>query len=229
MPGTPMTRLLALCVLAAGLAGLAATLFIRTPAETGQGPAMILQADSAEVDTSIVQEMALGAGDAPVEVIEYASFTCIHCANFHADVFPRIKENYVETGDVRFVYREVYFGRDPRPALWPGLVARCGDGDRYFGIVDMVYDRRDEWLSQDSAQGMVGALRRIGRAAGLTDDQLDACFSDGEKAQAMYALSQQNLAEDDIDATPSFVIDGRKYANMSYADFAAILDEKLAR
>jgi protein-disulfide isomerase len=227
MPGTPMTRLLALCVLAAGLAGLAATLFIRTPPQA-DGPSMILQADAEEIDTSIVQEMALGAEDAPMEVIEYASFTCIHCATFHRDVFPQIKENYVDTGQVRFVYREVYFGQDPRPSLWPGLVARCDDGSRYFGIVDMVYDRRDDWLSQDTAQGMVDALRRIGRTAGLSDEQLDACFSDAEMAQAMYAKWLEHQAEDNIDATPSFVIDGRKYSNMSYADFAAILDDKLA-
>ena len=95
--------------------------------------------------------MTLGAEDAPVEVIEYASFTCPHCANFHETVFDQLKANYIDTGKVKFTYREVYFDKY---GMWASLIARCGDDpDRFFGITDMLYSTQDE----------LGARRRRGR------------------------------------------------------------------
>ncbi|MGG7646208.1 DsbA family protein [Rhodovulum sp. YNF3179] len=180
---------------------------------------------SGDVDTSGIAEMTVGDPEAPVEVIEYASFTCPHCATFHETVFPQIEENYVDTGKVHFVYREVYFDRY---GLWAGMVARCGGADRYFGIVDMIYERQREWTQGEDAAQVVQNLRKIGKVAGLDDSQLDACLSDAGKAEALYALYQKNAEMHDINSTPSFVIDGEKFSNMSYADFAETLDEKLA-
>jgi protein-disulfide isomerase len=177
-----------------------------------------------DIDTSGVAEMVLGAADAPLEVIEYASFTCPHCASFHKNVFKELKADYVDTGKVRFVYREVYFDKF---GLWAGMVARCGGEARYFGIVDMLYDRQREWTKGEDATQIVQNLRKIGKLAGVTDDELDACLSDNEKARAMVARYQENAAEHDINSTPSFVIDGQKYSNMAYEQFRAILDEKL--
>lgn len=171
-----------------------------------------------------VEEMALGSPDAPVTVIEYASFTCPHCANFHQNVFPQIKANYIDTGKVRFVYREVYFDRF---GLWAGMVARCGGPDRYFGIVSMLYDKQREWAAGSDPATIAGNLRTLGKVAGLSEADLDACLSDADKAQAMVAVWEENRQRDGIDSTPSFVIDGQKYSNMSYEDFAAILDGKL--
>jgi protein-disulfide isomerase len=183
-----------------------------------------VQAQDAEVDTSMVQEMSIGAQDAPVTVIEYASFTCPHCASFHSSVLPQLKSDYVDSGKVRFVYREVYFDRY---GLWAGMVARCGGGERYFGIIDMIYDQQRSWTQGDPAT-IAGNLRKIGLTAGLEAETVDACLQDADKAQAMYALYQQNADADDIKSTPSFVIDGETYSNMSYADFAELLDGKLA-
>ena len=182
-----------------------------------------VQAQDAEVDTSIVQEMTLGAEDAPVTIVEYASFTCPQCATFHDSVLPQIKEQFVDSGQVRFVYREVYFDRY---GLWAGMVARCGDGQRYFGIIDMIYDQQRQWTQGDPAT-IAGNLRRIGLTAGLEPDTVDACMQDATKAQAMYALYQQQSAEDDINSTPSFIINGEKYANMSFAEFSNVIEDKL--
>jgi protein-disulfide isomerase len=221
-----MTRTPLLALAALALAG-AAAFWIARPAP-GPGAAELLpmaaQAqEAAEIDTSTVQEMALGEPDAPVTVIEYASFTCPHCATFHADVLPQLKADYIDTGQVRFVHREVYFDRY---GLWAGMVARCGGEMRYFGIADMVYAQQREWTSGEPTD-VVESLRRIGRTAGLTNDQLDACLSDGEKAQTLVAWYQENAEADGIEATPSFIIDGQKYSNMPYADFVEILDGKL--
>ena len=84
-----------------------------------------------DVDKSLVQEMTLGAEDAPITVVEYASYTCPHCKTFHENVFKDLKSNYIDTGKVRFIYREAYFDRY---ALWAALVARCGGEMKYFGL-----------------------------------------------------------------------------------------------
>lgn len=177
-----------------------------------------------EVDTSRVVEMVLGNPDAEVEVIEYASFTCPHCRTFQQSVFPQLKANYIDTGKIRFVSREVFFDRY---GLWAAMVARCGDGQRYFGIADMIYARQAEWLASGEPVAIAEALRTIGKTAGLPAEQVEACLNDAGMAQSLVAVYQENAQRDGIDSTPSFVIDGQKYGNMSYADFAAILDGKL--
>ncbi|MFV0243712.1 MAG: DsbA family protein [Qingshengfaniella sp.] len=171
-----------------------------------------------------IQEMALGAEDAPVTVVEYASFTCNHCAAFHENQFKDIKENYIDTGKVRMIFREVYFDRY---GLWASMVARCGGSERYFGISDMIFDQQRDWISGGDPTAAVEALRRIGKTAGLTDDDLNACLADSAKAEALVAWYQTNAETDGIDSTPSFIINGTQYGNMSYADFAKVLDEKL--
>ena len=171
-----------------------------------------------------VEDVALGDADAPVTLIEYASFTCPHCARFHAEVLPTIKSDYVDTGQVRYVYREVYFDR---PGLWASMVARCGGGDRYFAIADMLYARQSEWTQGEPAV-IAGNLRRIGLAAGLGEEALDACLSDAAMAQALVARYEANAAADDVRATPSFVLGGETISNMPLAELRERLDAELA-
>ena len=175
-------------------------------------------------DAPQVEEMALGDPDAPVTVTEYASFTCPHCASFHTGAFERIKEEYIDTGEVRWVYREVYFDRF---GLWAGLVARCGGEERYFGIVDLLYERQGEWAQGDEPAEIADNLRRLGRSAGLGEEELAACLQDGEKAQAMVAAYQENAQADNVNSTPSFVIGGETYTNRPYEDLAELIDEQL--
>ncbi len=171
-----------------------------------------------------IEEMSLGSADAPVTVVEYASFTCPHCRNFHDTVFDRLKSEYIDTGKIRFIYREVYFDRY---GLWAGLLARCGGAERYFGLVDLIYDKQSEWLEGDEPVKVADNLRRLGRTAGLSSEQVDACMQDGDKAQALVSLYQENVKADGIRSTPSFIIDGELQSNMSFEEFSTILDEKL--
>ncbi len=182
--------------------------------------------DASEVDTSMIQDMAIGNPDAAVTVIEYASFTCPHCAAFHDGPFKQLKTDYIDTDKINFVYREVYFDR---LGLWAGIVARCGENadTRYFGIADMLFDQQRDWARKETPAEIVEALRKIGKTAGLTDADLDQCLKDGDKAQAMYALYLKNAEADGIDSTPSFVINGKKYSNMPYDEFKSVLDEAL--
>ncbi|TNE65782.1 MAG: DsbA family protein [Rhodobacteraceae bacterium] len=205
----------ALATLGAGLMPSAVTSFLVTPAQAEDMP-----------DTSDIFELTLGDKDAPVEMIEYASYTCPHCATFHKTVFEPLKKEYIDTGKVRFVYREVYFDKF---GLWASMVARCGGEMRYFGVQKMLYDEQSDWIAggRDTMQ-IVENLRKIGKRAGLTDENLDACLNDGDMAEKLYAKFTAEMEEYDIDATPSLVIDGEKHSNMSYADLKKILDAKLA-
>jgi protein-disulfide isomerase len=169
-------------------------------------------------------EMALGAADAPVTVIEYAMFTCPHCAAFHDEVLPRLKEQFIDTGQVRLVFREVYFNR---PSLWAAMVARCAPEDRYFGVADLLFETQQEWATAESNEALVQALYGVGKQAGLTEEEMNACLSDREFAETLVADFQKNAAEHKVDSTPSFVIGGETLGNMPYDDFAARLNEEL--
>lgn len=187
-------------------------------------PANAQAADTAEGEAPEIVEMALGDPDAAVEVIEYASFTCPHCRTFHENNLPRLKSEYIETGRIRFVSREVYFDRF---GLWASMIARCAGPDGYFGVVDLIYERQPEW-TQGSPAEVAESLRRIGRTAGMTNEQLDVCLTDADMAQALIAWDEANREVHDIPGTPHFVIDGTMHSNMSYEDFAGLLDDALA-
>ena len=183
-------------------------------------------ADAADIDTSMIADMTLGNPDSPVTVIEYASFTCPHCANFHSNAFKQLKSDFIDTGKINFIYREVYFDRF---GLWAAIVARCGEGaeNRYFGIADMIYAQQATWARQENPADIVESLRKFGKTAGLSDAQLDQCFTDGDTAQAMYARWLQQSEADGINSTPSFVINGKKFSNMPYEEMKSIIDSAL--
>lgn len=172
-----------------------------------------------------VPEMSLGDPNAPVKVVEYGMFTCPHCANFHRQVFPLLKANYIDTGKVHFTFREVYFNR---PSLWAAMIARCAPQDRYFGIVDELFRTQTEWAGVSDSEDMMKALYGIGRQAGLTDAAMDACVSDRAEAEALVAAFQDHAAKDGIDSTPTFIVNGEKQGNLDYGTFSALIDKKIA-
>ncbi|MEM9430056.1 MAG: DsbA family protein [Pseudomonadota bacterium] len=171
-----------------------------------------------------VLEMSKGDPDAPVTVIEYASFTCPHCASFHAQVYPDIRANFIDTGKVRFVMREVYFDRY---GLWAGMLARCGGEMRYFGIVDLIFQTQAQWTRAGDDRAVIGALYGLGRQAGLTDAEMEGCLQDQEFAEALVAEYQKNSEADNVRGTPSFKINGEMHSNMGYAEFARLLTNEI--
>ncbi|MBI6629614.1 DsbA family protein [Pontibaca salina] len=221
-----MTRMTVLIGAVAALAlGAYLTMTSQNPPKAGNALISAAQAQGvAEVDISTIQEMTLGAEDAPVEIIEYSSYTCPHCANFHQDTFQKIKKNYIDTGKVRWTYREVYFDRF---GLWASLVARCGGEERFFGISDLIFKGQENWTRAGEPDAIVDELRKIGRLAGMESDQIEACLQDGEKAQTLVAWFQKNAEADKIESTPSFVVNGSKVSNQTYADFSALIDAAL--
>ncbi len=188
-------------------------------------PLMAQEATSEAVVTPAPSYMALGPADAKVTIIEYASFTCPHCANFHEAVFKPLKADYIDTGKVRFEFREVYFDRY---GLWAAMTARCGGDLRFFGVSDILFSTQQEWAGTDDAGTVVENLKRIGRTVGMDDAALDVCLNDAGMAQALVAQYQTNSTADGVEGTPTILINGEKHPNMSYADLKLIIDPLLA-
>ncbi len=183
-----------------------------------------VSAQSEEVDISTIVEMSQGADDAPVTIIEYASYTCPFCAKFHTGPYKQLKEEYIDTGKVKLIYRDVYFDRY---GLWASMIARCEGPDKFFGITDLLYEKQPTWSRAGDASSIVDELRKIGRLAGIEDDALEACLQDGTKAQTLVAWYQANAEEHGITSTPSFIINGKPVPNQDYEGFKAVIEAEL--
>jgi len=182
------------------------------------------QSSDADAGAAEIIDMVQGAEDAPITVIEYASFTCPHCARFHSDVYKLLRKNYIDTGKVKFIFREVYFDKY---GMWASMIARCSGPDRFFGMTDLILNSQSTWARAGDDLAIVEALRKIGRLSGMQDAALDSCLQDGEKLRALVGWYKENAQRDGIQSTPSFLIDGQPYKNMDYEELAKILDEKL--
>ena len=170
-------------------------------------------------------DFSLGNPDAPVKIVEYASFTCPHCARFHETVWPDLKKTYIDTGKVHFTLREVYFDR---AGLWAAMTARCGGEMRYFGIHDILFSRQQEWLASQDPTVIFEALKAIGLSAGVDSAALDTCLNDQAMAEALFKQFQTNMEADGVEGTPTVFVNGEKIGNPSYADLAAAIDAALA-
>ena len=196
--------------------------------EYGNEFALPYAASAEEASEAIkpIAEMVQGDLDAPIEIIEYASFTCPHCATFHADVYPKLKINYIDKGLVKFIYREVYFDKY---GMWASMIARCAGADRFFGMTDQIYRKQSNWARAESDMAIVTELRKIGLLAGLDESQLSACLQDGVKLRALVEWYSQNAKRDEIKSTPTLIINGEKHSNQSYEQLTEILDEILGK
>lgn len=201
----------------------ALALVLAVPALAQDAPAGDAATEAAEVQT--LPDIALGAEDAPLTIVEYASFTCGHCADFHDENWPKLKADYVDTGKVRFVQRDVYFDQ---VGLWAGILARCGGDEKYYAVSDMLYGEQEKWLSGGTGEEIAANLRKIGLKAGMTEDQMTACWGDSAKAEQLIATFQKNATADKIEATPTFIIGDETVSNQPWEDIKAVIDAKLA-
>jgi protein-disulfide isomerase len=180
-----------------------------------------------DMEGAILPDRVLGDENAPVTLIEYASYTCSHCANFHGDQFKKLKADYIDTGKVKFIHREVYFDQF---GLRAGLLAQCGGDMRYFGISGMLYDQQKDWIGSGDEGEIIENLVTLGKVAGLSEDEARACmdFEGNEMVDKMVATFRHYAEADGVNATPTLVIDGEKHSNMAYADLKEIIEARLA-
>jgi len=151
-------------------------------------------------------DMALGPANASVTITEYASMTCPHCAAFNAEVFPKIKSEYVDTGKVRYIFRE--FPLDIKAAAG-SMLARCiakGDAGKYFAGTDLLFRAENDWNDTTTTE----TLTRIGKQAGLSEQEVESCLKDQKLLDKIAA--DQKYASDvlKVDSTPTFFINGEK-------------------
>ncbi len=149
-------------------------------------------------------DMALGPANASVTVTEYASMTCPHCAAFNEKVFPKIKSEYIDTGKVRYVFRE--FPLDIKAAAG-SMLARCiakDDAGKYFAIIDMLFKQQNDWVTKNTTE----TLTRIGKQAGLSQQAVEDCLKD--QALLDKIAADQKFANEvlKVNSTPTFFING---------------------
>ena len=149
-------------------------------------------------------DMALGPKDATVTITEFASMTCPHCADFNEKVFPKLRSEYIDTGKVRYIFRE--FPLDIKAAAG-SMLARCvakDDAGKYFAVVDMLFRQQNDWVLKNTTE----TLTRIGKQAGLSGQQIEDCLKD--QALLDKIAADQKYAADvlKVNSTPSFFING---------------------
>jgi protein-disulfide isomerase len=151
-------------------------------------------------------DMSLGNPNAKVTVVEYASTSCTHCARWHEEVYPGFKAKYIDTGKVNYVYREV-LTPPVEVAAAAFLLARCSGKDKYFQVVDSVYRSQEEMFTTGQYRDV---LLRVAQAAGMDEAKFNACVTDEKALKAMNDRIEKYSKEQDIQGTPTFVVNGKK-------------------
>ena len=181
-------------------------------------------ADPSKVDSKYI-EMSKGNDNAPVVFVEYASLTCPACAAFHSNVYPQLNKEYIETGKVKFIHREIYFDK---AGLWAALTARCSNVvNRYFGMLELLYSEQAIWSRYESSDKIVDSLLRISAKSGIEKAKAISCLEDQEKALDLVNEFRIYVDKDAIESTPTFIINGKKYTNRSYDELKKIIDKEL--
>ena len=169
-----------------------------------------------------VVERSIGPADAPVKIIEYASLTCPHCANFHKEILPKIKSTYVDTGKVRLTFRD--FPLD-QLALKAAIVAHCAGEERYFRFLDALFASQDTWRR---AKDPIVSIKQLARVGGLPEAEIDACLADTVMEEAVLKMSIDGQQQFGVNSTPTFIINGKAQTGIrDFDDFAKRIDAAL--
>jgi protein-disulfide isomerase len=152
-----------------------------------------------------VPENILGSASAPITIVEYSSLTCPHCARFHADVLPTLKQKYVETGKVRYILREYPLDN---LAMAGFMIARCVDRDRFFPFVDLLYAKQENWAHRTASPE--DALRMLAKQAGVGDDRFKACLQDQTMLDGLTWVKNHGESLG-VRSTPMFFINGVEF------------------
>jgi protein-disulfide isomerase len=166
-------------------------------------PAFAQTASQAELlQPSALPEMVQGSDKAPVTIIEYASMTCGHCATFHKDTYPTLKSKYIDTGKVRFIFRE--FPLDPLAAAG-FMLARCADKGKYFPLIDTLFNQQKEWVVRQP----LPPLLAIAKQAGFSQEAFEQCLANQKLLDQLEEVRQRAAEKFGVNSTPTFFINGK--------------------
>ena len=190
------------------------------------GVAAFARVGFADIDVAKLNEpsplgdMTMGPDNAKVTVIEYASASCPHCANFYKTTFQELKKQYIDTGKIRFVFRE--FPHNDA-ALAAFMIARCAPKDKYFPLIDTYFQTQDSWL-ENPAEG----LFKIAQLAGFTKASFDACLKNEEVAKGIIAVRDKAESEFGVTGIPTFFINGKILnGEATFDQFKKVIDPQL--
>jgi len=192
-------------------------------------PLRLINAAMAQTASDIAKpvslpDMALGPTNAKVTITEFASMTCPHCAAFNAEVFPKIKSEYIDTGKIRYIFRE--FPLDVK-ATAGSMLARCianGDPGKYFAVVDLLFRQQADWVIKNTTDTLI----RIGKQAGFSQEQVENCLKDQDLLNKIAADQKYATEVLKVDSTPTFFINGEKIkGETSFEEFKKKIDPLL--
>ncbi|MDE1974593.1 MAG: DsbA family protein [Hyphomicrobiales bacterium] len=149
-------------------------------------------------------DVVLGSDKAPVTVIEYASMTCPHCAHFSMTTFPELQKRYIDTGKVRFIFREF-----PLDALAAAgfMLARCAGKDKFIPVIEALFAKQPEWMVKEP----IAPLREIAKQFGFTEQSFDACLANQKVLDDIQAVRDRAASKLGVDSTPTFFINGKRF------------------
>ncbi|MDX2308964.1 MAG: DsbA family protein [Hyphomicrobium sp.] len=202
----PLATRRAVLAAVAGASSLALTTLSLTPLALAAAPKGPLEVPVDELMKSTdLPELAIGPADAKVTVVEYASMTCGHCKNFHTGVYPELKKKYIDTGKIRFVFRE--FPLDPR-AFAASMLARCAGGEKTFPLISALFDLQADWafVKEDPTP----KLMEIVKQAGFTQETFDKCLTDQALLDKLSANRTRASEVFGVSSTPTFFINGKR-------------------
>ena len=165
-------------------------------------------------------DMTMGQDDAKVTLVEYASASCPHCAAFAKDVFPKIKTDYVDTGKVKFIFREFPHNQQ---ALAAFMLARCLPKEKYFPLIDVFFATQDKWVP-DAKEG----LGNIAKQAGMSQADFDACLKNESVANSILAVREKATTKYGVDSIPTLFLNGKVFhGETTYDDLKKAIDPLL--
>ena len=168
-------------------------------------------------------DKALGPEDAKVTLVEYASMTCGHCANFHNGTFKKVKEEYIDTEKIRFVFRE--FPLDPLAAA-AFMLARCAPEAKYFDVIDSMFENQRQWISSENP---VAGLLAFAKQIGFTDQSFEQCLTNQELLDGVNWVRDRAAKDFGVSATPTFFLNGEKLRGgaLSFDQLSELLNAEL--
>jgi len=168
-------------------------------------------------------DRVMGKDDAPVTVIEYASMTCPHCAHFHENTYPELKKRYIDTGKVKYIFRE--FPLDPL-AAGASMLARCAEPDKFYPMIETLFQKQRQW----AVEKPIPHLLAIAKQAGMSEQKFNACLSDQKMLDAMQVEQKRATDKFGVNSTPTVFVNGKKVVGgVSIDDLAKVIDPMLPK
>ena len=168
----------------------------------------------------------IGDPEAPVTIIEYASMSCSHCANFHNDTLEDLKKEYIDTGKVKFIFRDFPFNY---PALAGSMMMRCVPDNVRYDYMNALYKLQKNWVNRDNSKTRA-ELYKIMQSGGMKQEEFDACLSDVNLENDLLEGVMNAQGEFNIRSTPSFIINGALYSgNKNIKEFRQIIEKILSQ